>query len=254
MKYISGLFFTLLILFISTFCIGGTINPSNSDSKYIEYAQKYNCIFKIITKKNGKITSSSSCVALNNKWIVTAAHIFQNKKNHDTFIIINNKQYLISKVIVQKDFDPDIIGYNDIALGLLSENILIPIKYPELYIAKNEKNKIADIIGWGVTGSFNKGASVDDSKLRAGTNRISGIEKHLLMCDTSRIDESSPLEFLISHGDSGGGLFIDGKLAGINSLVFSSDGKPDSSWTDESGHTRISLFSDWIKTTISANE
>jgi hypothetical protein len=74
------------------------------------------------------------------------------------------------------------------------------------------------------------------------------------MCDASRSDKESRLEFLISHGDSGGGLFINKKLAGINSLVFSSDGKPDSSWRDESGHTRISLFIDWINNTIKSNQ
>ena len=253
MKYISKLLILLSVIFISTFCIAGTISPDHSDSKYTEYANKYDCVFKIITKKKNKITSSSSCVAINNKWLLTAAHIFENKEDHDTFVIINNKQYLVSKVFIHSEFDPDKIGYNDIALCLLVENITTPIKYPKLYDNKNEKNKIADIIGWGVTGSFNKGASFDDSKIRCGTNRISGIEKHLLMCDTSRNDESSPLEFLISHGDSGGGLFIDNKLAGINSLVFSNDGKPDSSWTDESGHTRISLFIDWINNTISKN-
>ena len=59
---------------------------------------------------------------------------------------------------------------------------------------------------------------------------------------------------MISHGDSGGGLFIDNKLAGINSLVMSSDGKPDSSWTDESGHTRVSKFVSWIDKIIQNNE
>ena len=54
------------------------------------------------------------------------------------------------------------------------------------------------------------------------------------------------LEFLISHGDSGGGLFIDGQLAGINSSVLSKDGKTDSNYGDESCHTRISRYKDWL--------
>ena len=54
------------------------------------------------------------------------------------------------------------------------------------------------------------------------------------------------LEFLISHGDSGGGLFINGKLAGIHSFVSASDKKADSSYGDQSGHTRISTYKRWI--------
>lgn len=243
-----------LLLIIGTICMAGTIDPANQDNQYVEYAYKYNSVFRLVTKKNNKITSSSSCVAINPKWILTAAHIFENKRNHNTYVVINDKQYMVSKIFVPNDFNPNKIGYNDIALGLLDENIKTQIKYPELYKEKNEQNKIADIVGWGVSGNFNNGASFDDSKIRAGTNRISDIQKHLLMCDTSRNDQGSPLEFLISHGDSGGALFINNKLAGINSLVFSNDGKPDSSWTDDSGHTRVSLFIDWINTTISANE
>lgn len=252
MKYVSKIILFLFI--VSTVCSGGTIDPSTTDTKYIDYAQKYNSVFKIVTKKNNRITSSSSCVAINPKWILTAAHIFQSKEDHNTYIIINNKQYIISKIFIPKQFNHEKIGYNDIALGQLADSIKLPIKYPVLYSEKNELNKIADIVGWGVTGNFNRGAVLDDSKNRGGTNRISELDKHLLMCDVSRHDNESSLEFLISHGDSGGGLFIDQKLAGINSLVFASDGKPDSSWTDESGHTRISLFIDWINLTIAANE
>lgn len=254
MIIIKNIKYLFLIFIISTTCLGGTINPSNKDHQYIEYAHKYNCVFKLITKKRGKITSASSCVGIKPRWILTAAHIFENKENHNSYIIVDGKEYIISKIFVPKDFDSNKIGYNDIALGLLDKNLEQKIQYPQLYTEKNEKQKIADIIGWGVTGNFNQGASIDDSKLRCGTNRINGIEKHLLMCDTSRNDNGSQLEFLISHGDSGGGLFIDKKLAGINSLVFSDDGKPDSSWTDESGHTRVSDFIEWINKTISENE
>lgn len=251
MRYLSKI---ILVLLLNSLCIAGTIDPSQNDTKYIDYAQKYNSVFRIITKKDNKITSSSSCVAIQPKWILTAAHIFNNRETHNTYIIINNQHYIISKIFVPKQFTIDNVGHNDIALGQLSEAIKIRIKYPELYSEKNELNKVADIVGWGVTGTFSTGARVDDSKNRAGTNRISGVSKHLLMCDVSRKDDLSPLEFLISHGDSGGGLFIDGKLAGINSLVFCKDGKTDSSWTDESGHTRVSLFLNWVESTIKDNQ
>lgn len=251
MKKISIWLLILLILNIPV--NGGTIHPSKNDNDYIAYANKYDCVLRLITKKNHKITSASSCVLIDKKWILTAAHIFENKFSHETFVVFENKEYKISKVFLAENFDPEKIGYNDLALCQLSEEVDYKKNFPKLYNNKNEANKIADIVGWGVTGNFDRGSWKDDSMLRAGTNRISSIENHLLMCNPSSDDHNSKLEFLISHGDSGGGLFIDGQLAGINSLVFATDGKPNSSWTDESGHTRISLFVDWITKTISDN-
>jgi hypothetical protein len=58
------------------------------------------------------------------------------------------------------------------------------------------------------------------------------------------------LEFLICSGDSGGGLFINKKLAGINSCVLAADKKPNSSYGDDAGHTRISKYVPWIKQKI----
>jgi len=63
-------------------------------------------------------------------------------------------------------------------------------------------------------------------------------------------NKDTNLEYCISHGDSGGGLFIDQKLAGINSIVLASDKNPDSNYGDESGHTRISKYKDWIEDNI----
>jgi len=62
------------------------------------------------------------------------------------------------------------------------------------------------------------------------------------------------MEFLIASGDSGGGLFIDKKLAGITSCVMTTDGNTDSNYNDERGHTRISQHINWIESTINENE
>ena len=98
-------------------------------------------------------------------------------------------------------------------------------------------------------GTFESGVIKSDNKRRGGSNKIAYIDKQLLMCDISHKGSKNctSLEFLIGSGDSGGGLFIDGKLAGINSCVVATDRRPNSSYTDESGHTRVSQFLEWIK-------
>ena len=70
----------------------------------------------------------------------------------------------------------------------------------------------------------------------------------MLVCSASVHSDKNitKMEFLIASGDSGGGLFIDNKLAGINSCVMAVDRSPQSKYNEESGHTRVSKFLGWI--------
>ena len=68
----------------------------------------------------------------------------------------------------------------------------------------------------------------------------------MIVCSVQGTKNQTSLEYLIGHGDSGGGLFIDKKLAGIHSCIYTGDGKLDSSYKDYSAHTRISIHKNWI--------
>ena len=109
-------------------------------------------------------------------------------------------------------------------------------------------NKICCIVGYGITGTGRSGGIKWDGKRRAGSNKITNIYKNMLMCDMS-LEKPTQLEFCMASGDSGGGLFIDKKLAGINSCVFHDDPKLIGKYNDDSGHIRISNKEclDWIK-------
>ena len=102
------------------------------------------------------------------------------------------------------------------------------------------------IAGYGSHGTFLTGAKESDGIKRAGSNVIDGIEKSILICTPSTSGKTA-LEFMIAPGDSGGGMFIGNKLAGINSFLMAKDKKPDGTYTDESAFTRISLYADWIE-------
>ena len=72
------------------------------------------------------------------------------------------------------------------------------------------------------------------------------IEKDLLVCSVLN-GKPTQMEFLIAHGDSGGGLFIDQKLAGIHSMIWNyGRTKPMATYSTYSGHTRISIYRNWI--------
>jgi hypothetical protein len=235
-----------IFLFLSN-SFAGTIDPNVEDSKYLEYGSKFKHTVKIICYDD-KGESSGSAVIVDDNWIITAAHIVKNMKNHH--IIIDNKKYNLDFVICHEKYTDNVFGYYDIAIGHIKETVNMK-PYPVLYENNDEVGKLAAITGLGLTGNFNTGVKISDGKKRAGFNFIKKIERGTLVCDASRPSQKiTELEYLICSGDSGGGLFIDGKLAGINSSVLGYDDRPDSTYGDESCHTRISMYISWIKNII----
>lgn len=243
----------ILSLFISVQSQGGTIDPNTPDSKYIEYGKKFECVMKICGIYNDETKFCASCVVINKHWVLTAAHVVENSN----IVLIKDEkgnEYPISRAYIHSEFDSEKFGLNDIALCYSEKPIELDF-YPELYSEKNEEGKICAIGGYGITGNFLTGSRMSDGRRRGGANRIDRIENQLLICSPSRRNENFvQMEFMIGSGDSGGGLFIDKKLAGINSCVMAADKKPDSTYGDESGHTRISDHKEWIESTIRTYE
>ena len=239
------IYFMTILAFTSNI-IAGTREESIPDNKYIEYGKKFKYIYKICgTYKDGKLFCGSAIV-IDRHWILTAAHVVDNHK----FCVISqdDETNTVDEIIVHEDFIREKFGSADIALGYMKKPINLDF-YPALYEDKDEINKICCISGYGITGTFKTGANLSDDKKRAGSNMVESIDRELLVCNASTNGDrkTTELEFLIASGDSGGGLFIDGKLAGINSIVLAADKKPDSSYGDESAHTRISSYVKWIR-------
>lgn len=233
-----------IILIGST--LAGTIDPGTPDSKYLEYAKQFTFVGKVCGKNEKGMSYFASGVAIDSHHILTAAHVV--KDCGSCFFYINNKEYCVYKVVYSKKHDTS-FGTGDIAIGFIQEDLNLDL-YPPLYTESDEIEKLCDISGFGMTGTFLSGPNIGDTKQRAGSNRIDYIENELLVCSPSKGKDKTNLEFLIASGDSGGGLFIDGKLAGINSCVFVSKGSPNSKYGTESGHTRVSRYIDWIKENI----
>jgi hypothetical protein len=240
------LFGFLLIFFVLALNNGycGTIDPNVDDEKYVAYGSRFEHTVKIVCD-DGKGYSSGSAVIIDDFWVLTAAHVVKGMKNH--YIVVDGKKKPLDKVKVHEKYHDNVFGLYDIALGHIKDGVDLE-PYPALYTDKDEVGKMAAIAGLGLTGNFNTGVKIADNKKRAGSNYIEKAERGVLICTASRPNQKhTELEYLICSGDSGGGLFINGKLAGINSSVLGYDGKPDSTYGDESCHTRISLYSDWIK-------
>jgi hypothetical protein len=240
----------ILLLILSLILVvpvnAGTRDPNTPDNKYIEYAKDFHYIGKLCGSYENDTLYCASAVAIDDHNILTAAHVIDKSKKSK--FIINDKEYIIKKYEIPLAFKESEFGMADIAIGYSEEPFKLAF-YPELYEKDDEIGKVCCIAGYGITGTFNTGAKISDNKKRAGSNVIDYIDKNLLVCSPSSYasEKRTSLEFIIASGDSGGGLFIDGKLAGINSCVLASDRNPDSTYGDEGCHTRISKFVSWIK-------
>ena len=245
--------FNITFLFFCMFCSiisAGTRDPLIPDSKYSDFGKQFPFVGRLYGKNEDGSIFFASSIAIKNKIILTAAHVVEKSK--DCVVHINGKQIPIKSIVCHQEFKEDNFGYYDIAVCLIEDDIDLKF-YPELYMDSDEIKKPCTISGFGLNGTFESGAIHYDSERRAGSNKIDTVEKGLLICTPSlrRGDSDfTSLEFLISSGDSGGGLFIGNRLAGINSCIIAYDKKLDSSYGDESGHTRISDNVEWINRTI----
>lgn len=250
MLYKKFIVFTFLIS-VSLTASAGTIDPSTPDSKYVEYGTKFNSVVKLCCF-DGKGLSCGSAVVIDPEWIITAAHVVENC--HSWTVNIGDEKYNVEKMIIHPNYKTDVFGHDDIAVGKLSKKINLEY-YPSLYTERDEVGKVCSMAGWGFTGTFNTGVQKHDNKRRGGSNIIDKTERSVLVCSPSKRNQKiTELEYLICSGDSGGGLFIENKLAGVHSSVVGYDGNSNSTYGDESCHTRVSLYADWVNKTITENK
>jgi secreted trypsin-like serine protease len=193
---------------------------------------------------------SASAVVIGRRWVVTAAHVVS--KTSGVRVRVRGAEHAMKRVIVNRMFKEENLGRYDIALCESEDDMALDF-YPGLYEGSDESGKVASICGYGSTGTFSSGAVRSDGRKRAGSNKVDRAERHVLVCSTGS-GAKTELEFVIAPGDSGGGMFIDQKLAGINSFVSAVDGKSNSDYGDECAHTRISLFVPWIRACMNGEE
>lgn len=245
------LYTCLIALTLLRASFAGTIDQNISDNKYVEYGKKHECVVPISGYfGDNKQPYNASAVIIKPRIVLTAAHVVQKAK--DCFITLDKEKINVLLAVILEEYKEDNIGPYDLAICYLEKEANISF-YPELYGTDDEVNKVCSLAGCGITGKYSTGMSHYDGKKRAGSNKIDGITNGMLVCSVNKPPKTS-LEFLICSGDSGGGLFIDQKLAGIHSCIMTSDGKLNADFNDESLHTRISIHKDWIENIVAKLE
>lgn len=264
--YAMGLVFLLLM---SSIALGGTRDPKTPDEKHVEFGKQFISVVKIraevkvdeITINNitvkvdpeepaARVMHNASAVIIRPHWIMTAAHVVENTRKQE--IESAGERFPLEYVALHPQYDTDNYGYYDIALGYSPRDFNLEF-YTPLYDTDDELGKPITIAGFGWHGTFATGAQQYDGKKRAGSNTVSEIERGVLLCDAAPKGRTL-LEFLICPGDSGGGMFIGNKLAGINSFLIAEDKKPNGTYTDMAAFTRVSLYEPWVREAIAEYE
>lgn len=225
--------------------LAGTIDPRQNDEAHVRYGKDFHCVAKIrCTTQKDKASRFASCVVLAPRWIVTAAHVIEGTEQW-TVVREDGTEVSIKSFSVHET--------DDIALGKTEKDIALDF-YPSLYSKNDEAGKVVSIAGYGNTGTFLSGSTVQaDGRRRAGSNVIDRCDEKHVYCSVNGHGRSE-LEFLIAPGDSGGGLFIGNELAGVNSYISAHGRKPMSQTGDESAHARVSYHKTWIEKEMQCDE
>jgi len=210
--------------------VSGTRRPDTPDAEYVDYGKKFSHVLKFHCENRVYAT----CVVISNDYVVTSAHCLDDDKWWE----VEGPKGEMHKVV-----SASLHASEDIAVCLVSPPFEFH-SFPELVDDDKELSRVCEVAGYGCTGTFLTGYRQNqDGKRRGGQAVIDEIwNDNLLACP---VDGKVRLAYCISPGDSGGGLFIDGKLAGINSKVTGCNGK-SSAYGCYSLHVRVSKVREWI--------
>lgn len=235
----------MLFLIASGPTLAGTIDPGVPDAKYVAYGTQFGCVARIICSADDK-HFSASCVVVSERHVLTAAHVV-SQASEWRVLLDNGEEHRLYRCVVHPEFlsphERD-KGEFDIAVGTTDREFRMNF-YPAMYSDGDEEGKVVSMAGYGFHGTFDTGLVGLDGKRRGGSNIITLVDRDTLICSNSDKPKTS-LEFLITSGDSGGGLFIGNKLAGVHSSIMATGREPSGKHGEESSHTRISSHLDWI--------
>jgi Trypsin len=209
------------------------------------------------------------------RWVLSAAHCIPYLTRFGTFNI-GGMRYQIARSRTYQHprwlkTRRNVVLGGDIALLRLNRRVR-NVRPARLLGAKFRVIKrLGTYVGFGYTGTGRTGdIYYRNRRKRAAFNAIdaygsyySGWSPNILLSDfddpgrlsnvrINPLGSSIPfrLEGSIAPGDSGGGLFIGGRLAGVISFRSHFDGTYNSDYGDLMGATRVSPFIPWISNTI----
>jgi hypothetical protein len=228
------------------------------------------------------VGSCSGALLWDRLHVLTAAHCSPatGRSTNVTFDTSAGKVTIAGVATVEPGWTGNVNGGND--LSIIALKSLAPVNGYQLYAAS--ANQLAapipiEVAGYGLTGNGTTGATGASGTLRVGTNTYDliyggiaggpylfdfddGSSAHDTIAAMFQVPNlgTGAYEAMLAAGDSGGPSFIDGKLAGIHSFIFSPGAPHDvsqasnSSFGEVSGDTRLASapYTRWINSIVGA--
>jgi secreted trypsin-like serine protease len=226
-----------------------TIDESKGDSRYLDYGATFSgYVVRVVGPSRDGVPLAGSGTLVAPHWVLTAAHVTDDMTAVE--VVASAGRRRVDRVFAHRDWRPSHYGWHDIALLHLSQPCILRA-YPRLSDATERLGTVAAVSGYGMTGTLSVGLQGGDQRLRAGTVFLGATERGLYVCPIRRTPDAGPLPACIAPGDSGGPLWAtaaDGstRLVGVHSFVARVGGRARYVAGEESGHTRVSLYLDWI--------
>lgn len=239
----------LVVLFAAWVAVvahAGTIDPGIADARYREYGETfaaYTC--RLMGTNTNDELQVGTCTIVGPHWALTAAHVVADMT--EVYVVCGKEPHRVDRVFAHADYTGTFAS-DDIAMVHVSRPFELRF-YPPLSDGTEQVGDVCTAVGYGVTGNLETGWIGGDGLIRAGTQRLASKERSVWVCQIKRT--GSPLPFCIAPGDSGGPLWAksaDGRtvLVGVNSYTAKIGTGGRSRAGEESGHTRVALYLDWI--------